>query len=58
MPPPGRRQLDATAREELIDYLDRGVRSAEDDAFLERAAQIGMAAEQPREDGGFLSNPR
>jgi hypothetical protein len=54
MPPAGRRQLDDRTRELLIDYLARDVRPAEDDAFLQRAAQLGMAVEQPQEPSGFF----
>jgi hypothetical protein len=43
MPPPGRRQLDPGAVNSLIDYLKSGQRSADDDALLEHAAQLGMA---------------
>jgi cytochrome c553 len=42
MPPPGERQLDANARAQLIEYLERNVRSSADDALLGRAARIGM----------------
>jgi hypothetical protein len=45
MPPPDTRQLEATGRARLLDYLRRGERSAEDDALLEHAAQQGMAQE-------------
>ncbi len=43
MPPDGMRQLDAEAREKLTKYLAADERSTEEDAFLERAAQLGMA---------------
>ena len=42
MPPPGKRQLDPNARAQLIEYLERNVRSSDDDALLGRAAQLGM----------------
>jgi hypothetical protein len=42
MPPAGRRQLDVSGRSRLLDYLTQNERSAEDDAFLEHAAQVGM----------------
>jgi hypothetical protein len=45
MPPPGRRQLHGTSRGELVEYLRRGERPAEDDALLARAARLGMAVE-------------
>jgi hypothetical protein len=41
-PPPGERQLDPDARAQLIDYLERNVRSSDDDALLGRAARLGM----------------
>ncbi len=43
MPPAGRRQLDADGLTRLVDYLEKDVRSSDDDAFLERAAKLGMA---------------
>lgn len=43
MPPPEARQLDPGARTLLVAYLRRGVRSPSDDAFLARAAALGMA---------------
>jgi hypothetical protein len=43
MPPPGRRELDDEGRRRLIDYLKKDVRSTDDDALLDRAAQLGMA---------------
>ncbi len=42
MPPPAERQLDPNARAQLIDYLERNVRSSDDDALLGRAARLGM----------------
>jgi hypothetical protein len=47
MPPRGRRQLDSEALSGLIAYLERDQRPADDDAFLERAAQVGMAMQSP-----------
>jgi hypothetical protein len=44
MPPPGERQLDPNARAQLIEYLERNVRSSDDDALLGRAARLGMIA--------------
>lgn len=43
MPPAGRRQLDPDGLAQLIDYLQKDVRTSTDDAFLERAAKLGMA---------------
>jgi hypothetical protein len=43
MPPPETRQLDAAGRARLLEYLRQNQRSAEDDALLEQAAQLGMA---------------
>ena len=43
MPPPETRQLTAEARDALVTYLRRDTRSAEDDARLASAAQLGMA---------------
>jgi hypothetical protein len=43
MPPREFRQVDPEALDALVRYLELGVRSAADDAFLERAAQLGMA---------------
>lgn len=43
MPPPETRQLTADAREKLVNYLRSDARSAEDDARLARAAELGMA---------------
>ena len=42
MPPPEARQLDEEGRKKLIAYLRENVRSSEDDAFLNRAAELGM----------------
>ena len=42
MPPPGERQLDPGGRAQLIEYLERNVRSSDDDALLGRAARLGM----------------
>ncbi|HET8938102.1 MAG TPA: hypothetical protein VFN67_31880, partial [Polyangiales bacterium] len=42
MPPPGRRQIAPEKVRELARYLERSQRSAEDDALLEHAAQLGM----------------
>jgi hypothetical protein len=42
MPPPGERQLDSGTRARLIEYLERNVRSGDDDALLGRAARLGM----------------
>ena len=43
MPPPEGRQLDPAALAALVSYLQKNQRSADDDARLERAAQLGMA---------------
>lgn len=43
MPPPDARQLDGEARNRLLSYLRAEQRPAEDDALLERAAELGMA---------------
>jgi hypothetical protein len=43
MPPAGRRQLDAAGLTALIGYLENDVRTNADDAFLARAAKLGMA---------------
>jgi hypothetical protein len=43
MPPPGRRQVDPGALPALLDYLKANQRSSDDDALLQRAAQLGMA---------------
>jgi cytochrome c553 len=45
MPPPEARQLPADARDVLITYLRATTRSADDDARLRRAAELGMAVE-------------
>ena len=42
MPPADARQLDAQGRAALIAYLRADTRPAEDDAFLARAAELGM----------------
>jgi cytochrome c553 len=42
MPPPETRGLDPEGRARLIEYLRINLRSAEDDALLERAAVLGM----------------
>jgi hypothetical protein len=42
MPPPGRRELDDAGRASLIEWLRQGVRTQDDDALLEHAAQQGM----------------
>jgi cytochrome c553 len=42
MPPAGRRQIPADKLAELIAYLQQAERPADDDALLERAAQLGM----------------
>lgn len=44
MPPPGRRIVAPSNLEALIEYLERDVRPAEDDAMLEHAAQRGMVS--------------
>jgi hypothetical protein len=54
MPPAGRRQLDATTRDQLIDYLGRDTRPSDDNALLQRAAHLGMAMPQPRESSGLV----
>ncbi|MET0339755.1 MAG: hypothetical protein ABW252_02090 [Polyangiales bacterium] len=43
MPPPSARKLPPDVRERLAAYLLRDERPAEDDALLERAAELGMA---------------
>lgn len=43
MPPAGTRQLPPDVRARLADYLLRDERPAEDDRFLKRAAELGMA---------------
>jgi mono/diheme cytochrome c family protein len=44
MPPPGRRQLDPAAIAPLIAFLKASQHPDRDDAFLEHAAEVGMAA--------------
>jgi hypothetical protein len=48
MPPRGRRQIPRDKLRELIEYLQRGARSADDVALLEHAAASGMAGGAPR----------
>jgi hypothetical protein len=50
MPPHDARQLPASAKAALLQYLREGKRTAEDDALLKSAAQLGMAggARPPR----------
>lgn len=43
MPPPGRRQLPAESLAAVVEYLKRDTLPPEDEAFLERAAELGMA---------------
>jgi hypothetical protein len=43
MPPRNARQLDADAIGRLTEYLEQDTREADDDAFLDHAAQLGMA---------------
>jgi hypothetical protein len=43
MPPIVTRQLDDSGRKNLISYLQQDLRSSDDDALLDRAAQLGMA---------------
>jgi cytochrome c553 len=47
MPPPGTRQLDPEAKRDLVAYLRRSTRPAEDDARLARAAALGMVGNNP-----------
>ena len=42
MPPPEARQLDEASRARLVTYLQLSERSVEDDALLDRAAELGM----------------
>jgi hypothetical protein len=45
MPPAESRQLDLSGQQRLIAYLQQSVRPEADDAFLERAAKLGMAGD-------------
>jgi cytochrome c553 len=45
MPPRGTRQLDVEGKKRLIAYLKQRRRKAEDDALLDNAAALGMAAD-------------
>jgi hypothetical protein len=45
MPPAESRQLDPAAQQRLTAYLQQAVRAEADEAFLERAARLGMAGE-------------
>jgi hypothetical protein len=47
MPPKGVRQIDAEAKQRLLQYLKQEQRPAGDDALLESAAKVGMAKPRP-----------
>jgi len=53
MPPREFRQLDPAGQQALIEYLGGETRAAEDDAMLQRAAQLGMAVESPTPRGSL-----
>jgi hypothetical protein len=54
MPPHGRRALDEDGRASLINWLRDGVRTDEDDAFLEHAAQQGMVGLKSGASSGYI----